>query len=59
MDLKQKILIIDNDADLCRLLKNNLEPEGYQVCIRHDGVTGLEKRKITITSLSFWISCFR
>ncbi len=43
MDLKQKILIIDDDADLCRLLKNNLEPEGYQVCIRHDGVTGLEE----------------
>lgn len=43
MDLKQKILIIDDDADLCRLLKNNLEPEGYQVCIRHDGVAGLEE----------------
>lgn len=43
MDLKQKILIIDDDADLCRLLKNNLEQEGYQVCIRHDGVTGLEE----------------
>lgn len=43
MDLKQKILIIDDDADLSRLLKNNLEPEGYQVCIRHDGVTGLEE----------------
>lgn len=43
MDLKQKILIIDDDADLSRLLKNNLEQEGYQVCIRHDGVTGLEE----------------
>lgn len=41
MDLKQKILIIDDDMDLCRLLRNNLEQEGYYVCIRHDGTTGL------------------
>lgn len=41
--MKQKILMIDDDADLCRLLKNNLEQEGYEVCIRHDGNTGLEE----------------
>ncbi len=41
MDLKQKILIIDDDMDLCRLLRNNLEQEGYYVCIRHDGAAGL------------------
>lgn len=41
--MKQRILVIDDDADLCRLLRNNLEQEGYSVCIRHDGVTGLEE----------------
>lgn len=43
MDLKQKILIIDDDMDLCRLLRNNLEQEGYHVCIRHDGAAGLQE----------------
>ena len=41
--MKQRILIIDDDADLCRLLRNNLEQEGYFVCIRHDGAAGLEE----------------
>ncbi|MCM1088259.1 MAG: response regulator transcription factor [Muribaculaceae bacterium] len=39
--MKQKILIVDDDLDLCRLLRNNLEQEEYQVCTCHDGVTGL------------------
>lgn len=43
MDLKQKILIIDDDMDLCRLLRNNLEQEGYHVYIRHDGAAGLQE----------------
>ena len=41
--MKQKILIIDDDTDLCRLLRNNLEREGYDICVRHDGVTGLQE----------------
>ncbi|HBL50764.1 MAG TPA: DNA-binding response regulator [Firmicutes bacterium] len=36
-----KILIIDDDRDLCALLKKNLETEGYQVNVCHDGETGL------------------
>lgn len=41
--MKQRILIIDDDSDLCRLLRNNLEQEGYFVCVRHDGAAGLEE----------------
>lgn len=41
--MKQKILIIDDDKDLCRLLRNNLEQEGYYVCVCHDGITGLKE----------------
>lgn len=41
--MKQKILIIDDDMDLCRLLRNNLEQEGYYVCTCHDGITGLKE----------------
>lgn len=39
--MNQKILIIDDDRDLCRLLKKNLEMEGYQVGVYHDGERGL------------------
>lgn len=48
--MKQKILMIDDDMDLCRLLRNNLEQEGYDVCARHDGVTGL---------MEFWDSDYQ
>lgn len=40
--MKHRILIIDDDADLCRLLKNNLELEGYSVDVCCDGETGLQ-----------------
>lgn len=30
-------LVIDDDAAACEILKRWLEPEGYQVCIVHDG----------------------
>lgn len=41
--MKQKILVIDDDLDLCRLIKNNLEMEGYYVSTYHDGITGLKE----------------
>lgn len=39
--MKEKIMVIDDDVDLCRLLKNNLGIEGYDVDTFHDGVAGL------------------
>lgn len=36
-----KILIIDDDKDLCLLLKKNLTAEGNQVTVCHDGEIGL------------------
>lgn len=39
--MKENILVIDDDTDLCRLLKNNLEREEYRVEICHDGAAGL------------------
>jgi DNA-binding response OmpR family regulator len=39
--MNEKILIIDDDVDLCKLLKKNLETEGYQVTVCHDGENGL------------------
>lgn len=39
--MKKSILVIDDDTDLCRLLKNNLEREGYCAAVCHDGTAGL------------------
>lgn len=39
--MNSKILIIDDDKDLCLLLKKNLTAEGNQVTLRHDGESGL------------------
>lgn len=41
--MQKKILLIDDDRDLCRLLNDNLRSEGYQVCACHDGNTGLSE----------------
>lgn len=43
----QKILVINDDTDLCRLLRNNLEQEGYSVRTCHDGKTGLKELQST------------
>ena len=37
------ILIIDDDADLCDLLKDYLTPEGFVVETIHDGMQGVER----------------
>ena len=37
-----KILMIDDDKKLCRLVADYLEPMGYDVSTAHDGVAGLE-----------------
>lgn len=37
-----RILMIDDDEELCRLLKKCLESEGYDVTVCHDGRTGLK-----------------
>jgi DNA-binding response OmpR family regulator len=38
-----KILLIDDDKDLCSLLKSNLENENYHVSISFDGESGLSE----------------
>ena len=44
--LDTKILIIDDDANICELLKLYFENEGYGVKIANDGVEGLSYFKI-------------
>jgi DNA-binding response OmpR family regulator len=38
-----RILVIDDDAELCSLVSEYLEPEGFQVEAVHDGIQGLER----------------
>jgi DNA-binding response OmpR family regulator len=40
---KTRLLIIDDDRKLCRLLKEYLEPMGYEVEAAHTGPEGLER----------------
>jgi len=38
-----RILVIDDDVELCHLVSEYLEPEGFQVECLHDGVRGLAR----------------
>jgi DNA-binding response OmpR family regulator len=40
---KTRLLVIDDDKKLCRLIRDYLEPMGYSVDLAHDGATGLDK----------------
>jgi len=40
---KSRLLVIDDDRKLCRLIKDYLEPMGYDVQSAHTGPEGLEK----------------
>ncbi|MCL5096344.1 MAG: response regulator, partial [Candidatus Omnitrophica bacterium] len=43
---KTRLLVIDDDRKLCRLIKDYLEPMGYAVESVHTGPAGLEKATI-------------
>jgi DNA-binding response OmpR family regulator len=38
----ERILVVDDDVELCELLSGYLEPEGFQIDVVHDGVAGLD-----------------
>lgn len=40
---KERILIVDDDVDICRYVQVNLVLDGYEVEIAHDGEEGLRK----------------
>lgn len=54
MDLPERILIIDDDQELCSLLADYLRPEGFEIDTAFDGYEGVEKslsRKYSIIVL--------
>lgn len=38
-----RVLVIDDDRELCALLATYLEPFGYQIVAEHDGASGVER----------------
>ncbi|POP34945.1 DNA-binding response regulator [Lactonifactor longoviformis] len=42
---QSKVLLIDDDKDLCMLIERELLQENYEVTVRHDGKTGFEAFK--------------
>src|SRR5690349_20403438 len=38
-----RVLVVDDDVELCDLVKEFLQPEGFQVEAVHNGVRGLER----------------
>lgn len=43
---KAKILIIDDDVDICTLLKRFLERKGFEVITAFNGIDGVEKARV-------------
>lgn len=38
-----RLLLIDDDRELCSLIRDYLQPIGYEIIMEHDGVSGLER----------------
>src|SRR5881628_3247953 len=38
-----RVLVIDDDRKLCRLIRDYLEPMGYEVSAAHSGTDGVER----------------
>lgn len=43
MEPKKKILIVDDEKDLCEILEFNLESEGFEIDVAHSGEDALKK----------------
>ncbi len=41
----KRILVVDDDANICSILKYKLEKEGYEVLLASDGFSTLEKAR--------------
>ncbi len=50
-----RVLIIEDEKDIVRLLKYNLEKEGYSVLSAADGEAGLALARQENRILLFWI----
>ena len=49
--MKPRILVVDDDAELTQLLQFNLERQGCEILIAHDGIEGLRLARTEIPDL--------
>jgi len=40
---KPRVLVIDDDRKLCRLIRDYLQPMGYEICAAHSGTDGVAR----------------
>ena len=40
--MAKRILVVEDEPDICRIMKTLLEKEGYEVIVVHDGEAGLD-----------------
>jgi two-component system, OmpR family, alkaline phosphatase synthesis response regulator PhoP len=45
MNIKKRILVVDDEPDFVAVVQNNLEKDGFEVDVAYNGVEGLEKVK--------------
>jgi DNA-binding response OmpR family regulator len=55
----RRILVVEDNPDLAFGLRNNLEIEGYEVSVAHDGTTALSLAEEAKPDLIIRISGFR
>jgi two-component system phosphate regulon response regulator PhoB len=48
---RPKILIIEDERTLADVLSLNLEREGFEVSVAHDGQSGLQRAQVTLPDL--------
>ena len=49
-----RILVVDDEEDLCEILKFNLENEGYEVDTANSAERCLEKWTSVLTTCYYW-----
>ena len=58
MSKKIKILIVDDDTNICELLKLYLDKEGFENIAVHDGKQALEAFRILHPTSLYWTLCY-
>ena len=48
---KKRILVIEDEMDICKIIAFRLKSAGYQVTVANDGETGLKKAKRNVPDL--------
>jgi DNA-binding response OmpR family regulator len=53
--MSAKILVVDDERMLAETIAYNLQKEGFEVVVAHDGEAALSKAKTSSRNWLFWI----